>query len=140
MHCGGNHCEREERLIQERYETAAKMAVDTGDLEVKTEFEKLAAAMPPFPTSVLATSDPPGYHLSHIEKGILGELSKVSEELAEAIDAEEQGVKVMVLVELSDLLGAIEAYLERYHGGTTLQDLIDMKDVTKRAFKNGRRR
>jgi hypothetical protein len=45
----------------------------------------------------------------------------------------------MELIELSDLIGAVELYLKKYHEGTTLDDLIKMKDVTKRAFENGRR-
>ena len=86
-------------------------------------------------------SDPtPGYHLAAIPKGVLGELSKVQEELSEAFDAEGQGVKLMVLVELSDAVGAIEAYLERHHPGTCLTDLIAMAGVTRRAFESGHRK
>lgn len=81
----------------------------------------------------------PGYHLTAITKGVLGEISKIEEEVAELIDARQQGVKVMELVELSDLIGAIEAYLDQRHPGTTLTDLIAMSEVTKRAFRNGRR-
>ena len=81
----------------------------------------------------------PGYHLKPIEKGELGELSKVREELDEAVDAQEQGVSVMVLVELSDLVGAVEAYLAKHHPGTTLEDLQKMAAVTRRAFQSGRR-
>lgn len=82
---------------------------------------------------------PPGYHLKVIPKGDLGELSKIQEELDEAVDAEEQGVSVMVLVELSDLVGAVEAYLAKHHPGTTLEDLQKMAAVTRRAFQSGRR-
>ena len=81
----------------------------------------------------------PGYHLKPIEKGVLGELSKIREELDEAVDAQEQGVAVMVLVELSDLVGAVEAYLIKHHPGTTLEDLQKMAAVTRRAFQSGRR-
>lgn len=81
----------------------------------------------------------PGYHLAVIEKGILGELSKIEEELAELKDARAQGVRIMELVELSDLIGAVEAYLEKNHPDTTIIDLMKMSDVTKRAFRNGRR-
>lgn len=80
-----------------------------------------------------------GYHLNKIEKGELGEISKIQEELDELKDAREQGVKLMELIELSDLIGAVELYLKKYHEGTSLDDLIKMKDVTKRAFENGRR-
>lgn len=80
-----------------------------------------------------------GYHLKEIEKGILGELSKIYEEVEEVKDAEEQGINIMLLVELSDMLGAVESYLEKHHPSITLQDLIKMKDVTKRAFETGGR-
>lgn len=81
----------------------------------------------------------PGYHLTHIPKGEVGEISKIQEELHELVDAAAQNVKVMELVELSDLVGAVEAYLERHHPGTTLDDLRAMSDVTRRAFRSGRR-
>lgn len=82
----------------------------------------------------------PGYHIRSIPRGELGELSKISEELEEAIDAQEQGAKVMVLVELSDMVGAIQAYLEKHHPGTGLEDLQAMARITRRAFESGRRR
>lgn len=82
----------------------------------------------------------PGYHLKNISKGVLGELSKIREELDEAEDAEDQGSKVMLLVELSDLLGAVEGYLAKHMPDFTLQDLINMKNITQRAFKNGHRK
>lgn len=81
----------------------------------------------------------PGYHLRHIEKGELGEVSKILEEANELLDAHEQGVKIMALVELSDLLGAINAYLTKHHPGTDLKDLQEMSAVTARAFRSGTR-
>lgn len=81
----------------------------------------------------------PGYHLTKIKKGTLGEPSKIREECDEFIDATIQGVDVMALVELSDMIGAIVAYLEKYHPSVTVNDLIKMSTVTKRAFKNGNR-
>lgn len=83
--------------------------------------------------------DNPGYHLVHIPKGELGELSKIVEELAELNDAATQGVAILELVELSDLVGAISAYLERHHPGVELSDLEAMAEVTARAFRSGRR-
>lgn len=82
----------------------------------------------------------PGYHLKQIDKGVLGEASKVREEVEEFIDAVEQGVSIMALVELSDLIGAVSAFLEKHHPEIKIQDLVAMSDVTSRAFKNGRRR
>lgn len=81
----------------------------------------------------------PGYHIKKIERGVNGEISKIEEELNELKDAQSQGVKIMELVELSDLIGAVELYLEKHHPNTTLNDLIEMKNVTRRAFENGRR-
>lgn len=80
-----------------------------------------------------------GYHKKVIKKGLIGEISKIREELDELEDAEAQGIKVMQLIELSDLLGAVELYLEKHFEGITLEDLIKMKNATKRAFLNGYR-
>jgi hypothetical protein len=81
----------------------------------------------------------PGYHTRPIEKGVLGEPSKIREEVDEFIDACAQGVKVMALVELSDLIGAVGAYLTKHHPGVSIDDLLAMSHVTERAFRNGRR-
>ena len=80
-----------------------------------------------------------GYHVKDIIKGQLGELSKIQEELDEAKDAMEQGVRLMVLQELSDMLGATQHFLEKHYPGITLIDLADMAKVTDRVFKNGHR-
>lgn len=87
----------------------------------------------------MSTVPNPGYHLMAIEKGELGELSKIQEELHEALDAQTQNAKIMVLVELSDMVGALEAYLAKHHPGTTLEDLQQMAAITQRAFASGRR-
>lgn len=87
----------------------------------------------------LTTQDKPGYHLAKIAKGELGELSKVKEEIEEALDAQDQKAEVMVLVELSDAIGAIEAYLARHHPTISIEDLLRMAAITKRAFDHGRR-
>ncbi len=79
-----------------------------------------------------------GYHKTKIEKGVLGEFSKIREEFLEAEDALEQDNKVMMLVELCDLIGAIEAYSEKHN--MSLNDLITMKDATKSAFLDGSRK
>ena len=79
------------------------------------------------------------YHLSNIDKGELGELSKIQEELDEAKDAESQMCPVMLLVELSDLLGAVDAYLSKHHPTIGIIDLMLMANITARAFQNGRR-
>lgn len=51
-----------------------------------------------------------GYHIKEIQKGVLGEYSKIIEEFEEYNDALEQNCKIMQLVELSDLIGALEHY------------------------------
>jgi hypothetical protein len=44
----------------------------------------------------------------------------------------------MLLVELSDLIGAIESFSEK--NNISLDDLIKMKNATKRAFSDGTRK
>lgn len=81
----------------------------------------------------------PGYHIAEIQKGILGDSSKIAEELQELQDAEAQHCKIMMLVELSDLIGAVELYLNKNFPDISLQDLLTMSAITQRAFNNGRR-
>jgi len=88
---------------------------------------------------VLGQAANPGYHLSEIPRGTVGESSKILEETLELQDAERQGAKIMALVELSDLVGAIELYLRNHHPSITVEDLITMAHITRRAFDNGRR-
>lgn len=80
-----------------------------------------------------------GYHLVEIPKGTVGESDKILEEILELQDAERQSCRIMALVELSDVVGAIEHYLGRHHPDTRLEDLIIMSRITRRAFQNGRR-
>ncbi|AEO93545.1 gp286 [Bacillus phage G] len=56
-----------------------------------------------------------GFHNRKIQKGIYGELSKIEEELQEAYDAEEQGQDLMLLIELADMIGAIEGVAKKYN-------------------------
>lgn len=78
------------------------------------------------------------YHKNEIPEGVYGELSKVKEEFYELMDAREQGSKVMELIELSDLVGAIEGYIQ-IHYGMEIDDLRKFSNITKRAFKSGSR-
>jgi phosphoribosyl-ATP pyrophosphohydrolase len=80
-----------------------------------------------------------GYHKAKIKKGEKGELSKVREEMEEALDAKDQGCELMVLMELSDVIGAISLYLEKYHPSLKMNDLIKMAELTKSAFRDGDR-
>lgn len=82
---------------------------------------------------------PLGYHVTAIERGVFGEPSKIFEECDEFADALQQGVAVMALVELADLVGAIKGYLAKHHPSITLDDLNDMAVVTKRVFESGHR-
>lgn len=80
-----------------------------------------------------------GYHVVEIQKGILGEISKIQEELDELSDAMNQDCKVMALIELADMLGAMDAFLKTHFSGFNINDLIKMSNITKRAFENGLR-
>lgn len=82
----------------------------------------------------------PGYHINQIKKGILGEISKIQEEVDELADAQAQGSVIMELVELSDLYGAIELYLKVHHPEITMNDLAIMSKITQRAFQSGHRK
>jgi len=77
------------------------------------------------------------YHKNKISKGELGEYSKIKEEFQELTDAVEQDSHVLILCELSDLIGAIELYASKWN--ITLDQLIDMKNKTKSAFEDGKR-
>lgn len=79
-----------------------------------------------------------GYHKYTIPKGELGEFSKIIEEFEELEDAVDQKVKVLIICELCDLIGAIEAFSTK-HFNLTLEDLMKMKDLTKKAFEEGKR-
>ena len=88
---------------------------------------------------VKAPANQSGYHLTEIPKGTLGDMSKIEEEFAEFKDAMSQDNRIMALQELSDLIGAIEAFTVNKHN-VTLSDLIQMKNATKRAFESGHRK
>jgi len=86
-------------------------------------------------------NDNPGYHLEEIPRGVYGEISKVLEEAAELKDAMEQGNRIMILIELADLLGAVDGYMDKYYGEKlTIDHLITMAFTTKRAFTSGHRK
>lgn len=79
------------------------------------------------------------YHLRPIIiKGKYGDLSKVYEELDELAESLEQNNRILALVELSDLYGAIEALAETL--GTNIIEIAKMSDATKRSFKSGERK
>lgn len=81
-----------------------------------------------------------GYHVASIERHPYGTAKKIREELFEFEDAITQENLIMALQELSDLIGAIEGYLEHEFAGViTLDHLLIMKDATSRAFRHGHR-
>lgn len=75
-----------------------------------------------------------GYHIKNIKKVWSGELSKVLEEIEEALDAKDKGCEVMTLLELLDV---IDLYLNKYHPTITVKDLAKMAKITKSAFDDG---
>lgn len=79
-----------------------------------------------------------GYSNSPIKKGELGEISKIKEEFNEFIDAVKQGNPIMGLVELSDLLGSIYKWADKYN--ICKEDLVKMEESTSQAFKDNVRR
>ncbi len=75
------------------------------------------------------------WHKRKIVKGNLGEISKIQEEVEEALDAEEQGQKVMLLIELADIVGATGLVAEKY--GMTLDDLVAFAKLRSEVMRNG---
>lgn len=55
------------------------------------------------------------------------------------MDAHKQGAKIMSLLEMSDLWGAIDLYREKYQPSTSMADIEVMSIITRRAFENGKR-
>ena len=81
----------------------------------------------------------PGYHISKIVKGVVGESSKIYEELLEIEDSENQGVRIMVLVELADMYGSIQRYLEKHFPAVTMEDLKQRSQSTNYCAKRIRK-
>jgi hypothetical protein len=80
-----------------------------------------------------------GYHKAKIDKGKFGEISKIQEELDELKDSMDQQVVIMALVELADIYGAMEGFLDRYFPSITMEDVKKMSELTKHAFQTGDR-
>ena len=90
-------------------------------------------------TYVLDLVKKKGYHDQIIPKTSAGSFLKILEETEEAKDAFLSNNSIMLLVELADLYGAMELFLEKEHPGVDMKNLQKMHEVTKRAFQNGRR-
>lgn len=80
-----------------------------------------------------------GYHKAVITKGKFGEISKIQEELDELKDSMDQEAKLMALIELADLYGAMEGFLQNYFPSITMADVVKMSSLTKQAFLDGAR-
>lgn len=80
-----------------------------------------------------------GYHRKKIKKGVYGLFSKIKEEFEELEDAHEQGSKILELVELADLYGAIEKYAETQLK-SDMQQIKYFAHLTNKAFKDGSRK
>jgi hypothetical protein len=80
-----------------------------------------------------------GYHFREIPRGKFGEFSKIEEEWQELLDAREQENSIMELCEISDLVGAIESYVEKRYN-VSMKEILTMKEATGRAFREGNRK
>lgn len=78
-----------------------------------------------------------GYHKKSIADGEYGKFSKIREEFEELQDAVEQKNKILILCELSDLVGAIKGYAASQ--GVTLEDVVKFMELTDSAFEDGTR-
>jgi kynurenine formamidase len=76
-------------------------------------------------------------HKREIPRGKTGEFSKITEEYHEALDAFEQGNIVMLLIEFSDLFGAVEKFLEKYHPSISIEQIVRQAKATNELFKRG---
>lgn len=72
-----------------------------------------------------------GYHLKKIKKGKLGKISKIQEELDELEDADSQQCRILMLCEVADLVGAIQAYLNENFVNFKIKDALEMAALTK---------
>lgn len=90
--------------------------------------------------TVTPKSEPKGYHVDTIPRGVFGQSSKILEEVLELQDAEKQSARIMALHELSDIVGAVHGYLREHYPDMKFEDLVKMANVTRRAFESGSRR
>lgn len=74
------------------------------------------------------------YHTIFIPKGKLSHESKITEEYLEFMDSLSQNNIVMALLELSDIIGAIELFANKYN--ITLCDLITMVELRKKVLSS----
>lgn len=73
------------------------------------------------------------FHIVPITRGEYGYLSKVQEELEEALDAEKQENPLLLLIELSDIIGAVGGVADRI--GSSLEDLVKFSNLVRHVRK-----
>ena len=76
-----------------------------------------------------------GYHIRNITRGTLGEWSKVSEEIEEIIDALEQNLKPMVLIELCDCLGAIHSHANNHEKEFNFENWVYVTSTERNQYQ-----
>lgn len=76
------------------------------------------------------------YHNRTIPRGVVGEVSKIQEEVLELLDAEEQGLKIMQALEVSDILGACKCYVEENLKGISFDDCLAMMNKNNVVMAN----
>ncbi len=71
---------------------------------------------------------------------VYGHFSKIEEEFHELKDAMNQQDRVLALVELSDLIGAIDGFLKNEFKTIDFNDIIKFSKLTQNAFETGDRK
>jgi phosphoribosyl-ATP pyrophosphohydrolase len=66
---------------------------------------------------------------------VYGKFSKIKEEFEELQDAVDQGNKILTMVEIADLYGAIEGYVIAQ--GIEMKDVVEFSNATKAMFWEG---
>ena len=100
--------------------------------------ERFVDSLPIWQRKLISGGEKLGYHKREIMvKGVLGESSKILEEVDEFNEAIEQNNKILAMCELSDIYGALEELA--INNGVSMKDLKKMSDCTKEAFKEGLR-
>lgn len=74
-------------------------------------------------------------HKVPVVKGILGDLSKIQEELDELKDAVAQHNNIIIYTELADLYGAIEMFVNEHCPRITMMDIIDAAKIKGNCMK-----
>lgn len=78
------------------------------------------------------------YHKKEIKKGEFGQVSKIIEEFEEFTDAYEQNDNVLMICELTDLIGAIDGFVKKRYN-LSVDDLVSFSEKTQDAFITGKR-